>query len=108
MKNKYSVNVKQSGYSNYIELHGWLNVDLGLEYDVSIDVIEIASGLKNEVRMFLNFTGEDKEFSEKVRNIIPTFTSMDDGETFEISDENLISELFLEYGNNGKISKLDC
>jgi hypothetical protein len=93
--------IESSGYLNTQVVEGYIELAIeSLETPVYIDVAEVTSHSGHEVVMVLNFMGQEIKHREKVLSLIDAEKKDDD--LYVIIDNDLISDLFMEYGENGE------
>jgi hypothetical protein len=90
--------VTNTGYNNTQISQGYLELTINdIDEIVLIDVTEVICSNKHDVFMELNFNGESDEHKKNVLSVIDA----DENDNYRITDDELISELFTQYGSNG-------
>ena len=95
--------VENSGYSNTQEVTGYIEVQFdGVDDMTTIDVSEVTHTSGFDVYMQISFCNETEEDRKLILEQVECKKRFDDDDDiYQIMDDDLISELFSEYGNNG-------
>jgi len=95
--------VENSGYNNTQEVLGFMHLEIeGVDDTVTIDVSEVTHSSGFDVYMQITFMNETEEERKLILDQIECKKRFDDDDDiYQIMDDELISDLFDEYGNNG-------
>jgi len=90
--------VTNTGYNNAQISKGYLELSIdGIDEPVLIDITEVCGSNSHEVFMEVNFNLDSNEHKQQVLNTI----QVDKNDNYRITDDELVSELFSQYGSNG-------